>query len=80
MEAPFLFTPSEQACQGCGVSPKKSARRRAGRFLHRSIPDFYARHPLPALLDEYRAAGFGELRVRRLSFGGGVVIWGTRTG
>ena len=24
---------------------------RAGRFLHRSIPDLYRRHPLPALLD-----------------------------
>lgn len=51
---------------------------RAGRFLHRSIPGFYERHPLPALLDEYRAAGIAGLRVRRLSFGGGVVIWGAR--
>ncbi len=51
---------------------------RAGRFLHASIPDFYARHPLPALLDEYRAAGIADLRVRRLSLGGGIVIWGVR--
>jgi len=51
----------------------------AGRFLHRSIPDFYDRHPIPELLDLYRAAGIGDLRLRRLSFGGGVVIWGTRT-
>ena len=53
---------------------------RAGRFLHRSIPGFYARHPLPELLALYRAAGLGGLRVRRLSLGGAVVIWGTRDG
>ena len=50
---------------------------RAGRFLHESIPDFYRRHPLPALLDLYRGAGLDAVRVRRLSLGGGVVIWGT---
>jgi demethylmenaquinone methyltransferase / 2-methoxy-6-polyprenyl-1,4-benzoquinol methylase len=53
---------------------------RAGRFLHESIPDLYRRHPLPALLDLYRAAGLEALRVRRLSLGGGILIWGTRTG
>ncbi len=51
---------------------------RAGRFLHRSIPDLYRRHPLPALLDLYRAAGLRDLRVSRLSLGGAVVVWGTR--
>ena len=50
---------------------------RAGRFLHRSIPDFYERHPLPELLDLYRAAGLDAVRLRRLSLGGAVVIWGT---
>ena len=52
---------------------------RVGRFLHRSIPDLYRRHPLPQLLEMHRAAGLGELRVRRLSFGGAVVIWGERS-
>jgi demethylmenaquinone methyltransferase/2-methoxy-6-polyprenyl-1,4-benzoquinol methylase len=51
---------------------------RAGRFLHHSIPDLYRRYPMPALLDAFRAAGLEDLRVRRLSFGGGVVIWGAR--
>jgi demethylmenaquinone methyltransferase/2-methoxy-6-polyprenyl-1,4-benzoquinol methylase len=51
---------------------------RAGRFLHRSIPDLYARHPMPALLDLYRAAGLRDVRLRRLSLGGGVVVWGVR--
>ena len=62
-----------------GLAVAGPAWWRAGRFLHRSIPDFYARHPLPALLEDYRAAGIGDLRVRRLSLGGGIVIWGTRT-
>jgi demethylmenaquinone methyltransferase/2-methoxy-6-polyprenyl-1,4-benzoquinol methylase len=53
---------------------------RAGRFLHRSIPDFYARHPLSELLADHRAAGLSGLRVRRLSLGGAIVIWGTRDG
>ena len=53
--------------------------RRAGRFLHRSIPDFYERHPLPALLDLHRAAGLDAVRVRRLSLGGALLIWGTVT-
>jgi demethylmenaquinone methyltransferase/2-methoxy-6-polyprenyl-1,4-benzoquinol methylase len=51
---------------------------RAGRFLHESIPDLYRRHPMPALLEAYRAAGLEDLRLRRLSLGGGVVIWGRR--
>jgi demethylmenaquinone methyltransferase/2-methoxy-6-polyprenyl-1,4-benzoquinol methylase len=53
---------------------------RAGRFLHASIPDLYRRHPLPELLDLYRAAGLSDLRVRRLSLGGAVVVWGAREG
>lgn len=51
---------------------------RAGRFLHASIPDLYRRHPVPDLLELHRAAGLSSLRLRRLSFGGGVVIWGRR--
>jgi demethylmenaquinone methyltransferase/2-methoxy-6-polyprenyl-1,4-benzoquinol methylase len=51
---------------------------RAGRFLHESIPDLYRRYPMPRLLEAYRAAGLQDVRLRRLSFGGGVVIWGRR--
>ncbi len=51
---------------------------RAGRFLYRSIPDLYRRHPVPQLLQMHRDAGLEDVRIRRLSFGGGVVIWGTR--
>ncbi len=49
-----------------------------GRFLSASIPDFYARHPLADLPAMWRAAGIEEVTVRRMSFGAGIVAWGTR--
>lgn len=49
-----------------------------GRFLGPSIRDFYARGGLERTLDCWLRAGIGELRYRRLSLGGGVVIWGRR--
>ena len=49
-----------------------------GSFLGPSIRGFYERHPLPALLDLWRAAGIEGVRYRRLSLGGGIVIWGRR--
>jgi demethylmenaquinone methyltransferase/2-methoxy-6-polyprenyl-1,4-benzoquinol methylase len=49
-----------------------------GRFLGPSIGDFYERHPLPALLDLWRDAGIEDARYRRLSLGGGIVVWGRR--
>jgi demethylmenaquinone methyltransferase/2-methoxy-6-polyprenyl-1,4-benzoquinol methylase len=51
-----------------------------GRFLHGSIHDFWRRYPLPSLLALWEAAGIGSVRARPLSFGGGVVVWGTRRG
>jgi len=52
----------------------------AGRFLARSIPDFYARHPLATLIADWEAAGIVDVRVRVMSFGAGVVMWGRRDG
>ena len=49
-----------------------------GTFLGGSIRDFWARHPLERQLELWRAAGVHQLDVRRLSLGGGVVIWGTK--
>ena len=51
-----------------------------GRFLARSIPDFYARHPLASLEPMWRAAGIGAVQTRTMSFGAGVVMWGVRDG
>jgi demethylmenaquinone methyltransferase / 2-methoxy-6-polyprenyl-1,4-benzoquinol methylase len=49
-----------------------------GRFLGPSIRSFYARHPLDELLELWRAAGIEDVRLRRLSLGGGIVVWGRR--
>ena len=49
-----------------------------GRFLGPSISEFYARLPLDRQLELWRAAGIEDVRARVMSFGGGVVIWGTR--
>jgi demethylmenaquinone methyltransferase/2-methoxy-6-polyprenyl-1,4-benzoquinol methylase len=45
-----------------------------GRFLGPSIADFYARHPLPMIVGWWRDAGLQDVRVRRMSLGGGVVM------
>lgn len=49
-----------------------------GRFLGPSIEDFWDRHPLDAVLAMWADAGMERVRARRLSIGGGVVIWGVR--
>jgi demethylmenaquinone methyltransferase / 2-methoxy-6-polyprenyl-1,4-benzoquinol methylase len=55
-----------------------SAWREVGSFLGPSIRGFYERHPVPELLELWRRAGIEDVRGRRLSFGGGIVIWGRR--
>jgi demethylmenaquinone methyltransferase / 2-methoxy-6-polyprenyl-1,4-benzoquinol methylase len=45
-----------------------------GRFLGPSIAGFYARHPLPTIVGYWQAAGLQDIRVRRMSLGGGVVM------
>jgi demethylmenaquinone methyltransferase/2-methoxy-6-polyprenyl-1,4-benzoquinol methylase len=49
-----------------------------GRFLNGSIRSFHARYPLPAQVELWRAAGLEDVRVRRMSLGGGVVMWGRK--
>ncbi|MCY7303774.1 MAG: class I SAM-dependent methyltransferase [Thermoleophilia bacterium] len=49
-----------------------------GRFLGPSIREFYERWPLPRQLELWREAGIIDVRARRMSLGGGVVIWGIR--
>lgn len=53
--------------------------REVGTFLGGSIREFYARVPEPALLELWRDAGVRDVRARRLSLGGGIVVWGTRS-
>ena len=47
-----------------------------GDFLGPSIREFWRRYDPVAL---FRAAGVEDVRARRLSLGGGVVVWGRRT-
>ncbi len=49
-----------------------------GRFLARSIPDFYDRYPLTRVVELWEAAGISDVSVRPMSLGGGVVMWGTK--
>ena len=49
-----------------------------GRFLGPSIRDLEARLPLERQLELWSEAGLAEVRARRLSLGGGVVVWGRR--
>jgi demethylmenaquinone methyltransferase/2-methoxy-6-polyprenyl-1,4-benzoquinol methylase len=51
-----------------------------GRFLGPSIRGFHERYPEPALLELWRAAGIGDLDLRRVSLGGGLLVWGRRAG
>jgi demethylmenaquinone methyltransferase / 2-methoxy-6-polyprenyl-1,4-benzoquinol methylase len=57
------------------VSPQWGA---VGRFLGPSIADFYARHPLERIVSYWRDAGLADVRVRRMSLGGGVLMFATR--
>jgi demethylmenaquinone methyltransferase/2-methoxy-6-polyprenyl-1,4-benzoquinol methylase len=49
-----------------------------GDFLGGSIRDLWRRHPLERQLEWWRAAGLEGVEVRRLSLGGGVVLWGRK--
>jgi demethylmenaquinone methyltransferase/2-methoxy-6-polyprenyl-1,4-benzoquinol methylase len=51
-----------------------------GRFLGPSIESFYAQYPLERQLDLWSEAGIRGVTARRMSLGGGVVIWGRRDG
>jgi demethylmenaquinone methyltransferase/2-methoxy-6-polyprenyl-1,4-benzoquinol methylase len=50
-----------------------------GDFLGPSIREYWERYPLERQLDLWRAAGVSDVSVRRMSLGGGVVMWGRRT-
>ena len=49
-----------------------------GDFLGPSIRGFYRRWPEERLLELWRDAGIADVQSRRLSLGGGIVVWGRR--
>jgi demethylmenaquinone methyltransferase/2-methoxy-6-polyprenyl-1,4-benzoquinol methylase len=60
---------------GLAVSPGWAE---VGRFLGPSIRRFAEEHPPERLLALWREAGIADVRMRRLSLGGGLVVWGRR--
>jgi demethylmenaquinone methyltransferase/2-methoxy-6-polyprenyl-1,4-benzoquinol methylase len=52
--------------------------RSVGSFLGTSIREFYDRLPELRLLELWREAGIVDVQARRLSLGGGIVVWGRR--
>ena len=53
---------------------------RVGRFLGPSIRGHYAGMPVEAHVRAWEAAGFRGVGWRRMSVGGGLVMWGTKAG
>jgi demethylmenaquinone methyltransferase / 2-methoxy-6-polyprenyl-1,4-benzoquinol methylase len=49
-----------------------------GSFLGPSIRGFWSRHPVDEIVRAWRDAGIEGVEGRRVSLGGGLVLWGTR--
>ena len=49
-----------------------------GRFLGPNISAHYRRWPVPATLQAWADAGITDIGMRRMSLGGGLVMWGRR--
>jgi demethylmenaquinone methyltransferase/2-methoxy-6-polyprenyl-1,4-benzoquinol methylase len=49
-----------------------------GSFLGPSIRGFWRHHPVEEVVDAWKDAGIDGVQGRRLSLGGGLVLWGTR--
>lgn len=54
----------------------RSGWEEVGRFLGPSIDDFARRYPPDRLAGEWVKAGMKDVRYRRMSLGGGLVMWG----
>jgi demethylmenaquinone methyltransferase / 2-methoxy-6-polyprenyl-1,4-benzoquinol methylase len=53
---------------------------RVGRFLGPSIENHYRRYPVTAHIAMWHEAGLTEVGTRRMSLGGGLVMWGRKDG
>ena len=70
-----LYTRTAMPPLGRLISPDW---QEVGRFLGPSITELYERLPLDRQLELWSAAGIERPQARVMSFGGGVVVWGTR--
>jgi demethylmenaquinone methyltransferase / 2-methoxy-6-polyprenyl-1,4-benzoquinol methylase len=71
----WLYTRVGLPLAGRVVSARWSA---VGAFLGPSIERFYARHPVEAVERYWLEAGLGDVRTRRMSLGGGIVMSATK--
>lgn len=71
----WLYTRIVLPLAGRVVSARWSA---VGAFLGPSIERFYARHPVADIERYWHEAGLDDLRTRRMSLGGGVVMSATK--
>src|ERR1700759_4926980 len=53
---------------------------RVGRFLGPNITGHYRRYPVPWTVEAWQRAGFTGVGTRLMSLGGGLVMWGQRSG
>ena len=51
-----------------------------GRFLGPNISGHYRKYPVDWTIEAWKKAGFEDVGVRRMSLGGGLVMWGRRRG
>jgi demethylmenaquinone methyltransferase/2-methoxy-6-polyprenyl-1,4-benzoquinol methylase len=51
-----------------------------GRFLGPNISEHYRLHPVTQIVAMWEKAGIDHVGTRLMSLGGGLVMWGTRTG
>ncbi len=51
-----------------------------GRFLGPNISEHYRRYPVEWTIEAWKEAGFVDVGERRMSLGGGLVMWGWRHG
>lgn len=69
----WLYTRALLPTAGVAI---RSGWEEVGRFLGPSVDAFARTYPPDRLADEWRAAGIERVRVRRMSLGGGLVMWG----
>jgi demethylmenaquinone methyltransferase/2-methoxy-6-polyprenyl-1,4-benzoquinol methylase len=53
---------------------------KVGRFLGPNIEEHYRRYPVDWTVQAWNDAGFRDVGLRRMSLGGGLVMWGRRAG
>jgi demethylmenaquinone methyltransferase / 2-methoxy-6-polyprenyl-1,4-benzoquinol methylase len=63
-----------------GLAAGGPAWWRVGWFLGPSISRHYAKYPVEWTVQAWEKAGFADVGAKRMSLGGGLVMWGTRDG